>query len=68
MEDKQGFFGRILNLIWKMVMSGKSKGLIAMYDHDPQVAAAIEKLEKSRSSLQKAIADSKKLRDKYKIY
>jgi hypothetical protein len=61
LEDKQGFFGRILNLIWKRSMSGKSKGLIAMYDHDPQVADAIKDIERARTKLQKSIENSKKL-------
>jgi hypothetical protein len=45
-------------------MSGKSEALIAMYDHDPQVADAIKGIADARTSLQKAIENSKKLTNK----
>ena len=63
-EQKSRIVEGLLDFIWKKTMSGKSKALIAMYDHDPQVADAIKGIANARTSLQKAIENSKKLTNK----
>ena len=51
----------ILDLIWKRSMQGKTKGLMKMFDHDPQVAKSIEDLEKARQNLKATLRDSDEL-------
>ena len=51
----------ILDLIWKRSMQGKTKGLMKMFDHDPQVAKSIEDLEKARENLKATLRDSDEL-------
>jgi hypothetical protein len=57
---KEGIF----DLIWKKSMQGKTKGLMNMFDHDPQVAKALGNLEKATDDLKKSIDSSKTIRDK----
>tara|TARA_B110000211_G_C14001487_1_gene518677 strand:- start:842 stop:1042 length:201 start_codon:yes stop_codon:yes gene_type:complete len=66
MEDKQGFFGRILNLIWKRSMSGKKAGLINAFDNNPTVRKDLDEVEKALNKLKKSLADFEKLKNSVK--
>jgi hypothetical protein len=61
MEDKQGFFGRILNLIWNKSMAGKKESLINSYDHNPTVKKDLEDVDQALNKLKKSIAEFDKL-------
>ena len=63
MAKKKGIFGSIVNYIWNKSVAGKERALVAMYDHDPEVAAAIKDLNKSKDGLLSAIEKSKALRN-----
>ena len=66
MEDKQGFFGLILNLIWKRSMSGKKAGLINAYDNNPTVRKDLDEVDKAIKDLEKSLSDFQKLKDSVK--
>jgi hypothetical protein len=62
-EGKQRLVEGLLDFIWKKSVAGKERALVAMYDHDPEVAAAIKDLNKSKDGLLSAIEKSKSLRN-----
>ena len=63
MAKKKGVFGSIMNYIWNKSMAGKKESLINSYDNDPEVAAAIKDLNKSKDGLLSAVEKSKALRN-----
>ena len=66
MEDKQGFFGRILNLIWKRSMSGKKADIINALDNNPEVKQSVNNFAKANQDLQDTIDRIRKEKGKTK--
>ena len=66
MEDKQGFFGRILNLIWKRSMSGKKADIINAFDNNPEVKQSVNNFAKANQDLQDTIDRIRKEKGKTK--
>ena len=62
-EKRQKLTEGLFDWMWRMNMRGKKKTLIKMFDGDPQVAKALEDLEKATDNLKKSLDDSEKLRN-----